>query len=223
MAAPHTEIAARAVVFDFGGVVIRSPFELLPALERRLRLEAGSLRWRGPFDPDHDAHWRALQAGLLSERDYWGLRADELRAMFGGDGEPIRAMIGAIFDAPEREVVRPEVAGLIDELAAAGVPCGVLTNDLADFHGEAWMRRLRILRRFAFVVDGSTTGVLKPDPEAFRMALDRIDLPPASVLFVDDQSGHLSGAAAVGMRTLHFDVCDPVGSVARVREAVALA
>ena len=47
---------------------------------------------------------------------------------------------------------------------AAGLPLVALTNDLLDFHGQEWADAQDWLKHFDTVVDGSTTGVLKPDP-----------------------------------------------------------
>ena len=62
-----------ALVLDFGGVVTRTLFETHDMTERELGLAPGTLHWRGPFDPATDAPWRAMQAGEMSERDYWTL------------------------------------------------------------------------------------------------------------------------------------------------------
>ncbi|MGD9957681.1 MAG: HAD family phosphatase, partial [Candidatus Nanopelagicales bacterium] len=51
-----------ALVLDFGGPVLRTPFELLRGGEARVGLSEGSLAWTGPFDPDADADWRLMQA-----------------------------------------------------------------------------------------------------------------------------------------------------------------
>ena len=39
--------ALKAVVLDFGGPVLLTPFERLPALERSLGLPPGTFGWRG--------------------------------------------------------------------------------------------------------------------------------------------------------------------------------
>jgi len=61
----------RALVLDFGGVISRTLFETHGQTEAALGLPAGTLTWRGPFDPASDALWCDMQAGRLSERDYW--------------------------------------------------------------------------------------------------------------------------------------------------------
>ena len=44
-----------ALVLDYGGVICVTTFERQPQIERKLGLAPGTLRWRGPFDPDSDA------------------------------------------------------------------------------------------------------------------------------------------------------------------------
>ena len=53
----------KAVVLDFGGPVLVTPFERVAALERSLRVAPGTFAWRGPFDPATDPRWRAIQGG----------------------------------------------------------------------------------------------------------------------------------------------------------------
>ncbi|ABQ62581.1 hypothetical protein H721_03207 [Brucella ovis IntaBari-2006-46-332] len=45
---------SKALILDFGGVVTRTLFETHDITERALGLPAGSLGWKGPFDPSTD-------------------------------------------------------------------------------------------------------------------------------------------------------------------------
>ena len=64
-------------MLDFGGVITRTLFETQRENERRLGLAPGTLAWRGPFDPATDALWRSMQAGTITEREYYLERARE--------------------------------------------------------------------------------------------------------------------------------------------------
>jgi putative hydrolase of the HAD superfamily len=55
-----------ALVLDFGGPVLVTPFELTGRAEARLGLPPGALPWHGPFG--HDPQWRDVLSGALSER-----------------------------------------------------------------------------------------------------------------------------------------------------------
>jgi putative hydrolase of the HAD superfamily len=210
-----------AIVFDFGGPVLLTPFELLRAAERRLGLVDGRLDWRGPFDPDADPLWQRLQGGLITERQYWTERAAELDRITRV-GADLQDLFTVLFDAEPSELVRPQADSVLAAAGAAGIATAVLTNDLARFHPPAWIARIGFLSRVGTIVDGSVTGLLKPDPGAYRLVLDALRMPPQRVLFVDDQPQNIDGADRVGLHTLWFDVTDPVESYRRLRELAGL-
>ena len=53
--------------------------------------------------------------------------------------------------------------------------------------------------RFELVLTAEDAGAYKPDPLPYRMALDRLGLDPAEVLFVAGSAHDVGGAARVGM------------------------
>lgn len=202
----------RVVLFDFGGVVIRTPFELHDPADRD---------WRGPFDPAGDELWRQSQAGEITERDYRHRRTAPLHP---DSDDPTHDYMRTLYEQDEAAIVRPEVVALLDDLQAAGLRTAVLTNDLSAFHPPEWIARMSVVRRFEPLVDLSHTGVLKPRREAFEHALKELGLGPGeagSVLFVDDQPRNVAGAEEMGLRTVWFDPTDVPASVARVRAGAA--
>jgi putative hydrolase of the HAD superfamily len=211
----------KAVVLDFGGPVLVTPFERVAAMERSLRVPPGTFAWPGPFDPAADPLWRAMQAGELGERDYWAARAAEVAAVSGTAGVP--AMMAQLFDGPEDELVRPQARDLVAAASAAGLETAVLTNDLYDFHDQAWIDRIRVLAEVGCVVDASRHGTRKPAPAAYRLVLDRLGVAPDQAVFVDDQPANAAGAAAAGMAAVWFDVTRPDDSYRKVRHALGLA
>ena len=211
----------KAVVLDFGGPVLVTPFERVAAMERSLRVPPGTFAWRGPFDPAADPLWRAMQAGELSEPGYWAARAAEVAAVSGTDGVP--AMMARLFGGPEAELVRPQARDLVAAASAAGLETAVLTNDLYDFHDQAWIDRIRVLAEVGCVVDASRHGTRKPEPAAYRLVLDRLGVAPDQAVFVDDQPANAAGAAAAGMAAVWFDVTRPDDSYRKVRHALGLA
>lgn len=203
-------VQTRVVLFDFGGPVIRTPFEL------------HSYDWHGPFDPAGDPLWRRSQSGEITERDYWHERAS---AYFPDAEDPTHDFMRTLYEQDEAVVVRPETVALLDELQAAGVRTAVLTNDLSAFHPQEWIDRMTVVRRFDPLVDLSHVGFLKPQPEAFEHALKELGLradEASSVVFLDDQRRNVAGAEAVGMRGVWFDPTDVPGSIARLRAEAGL-
>lgn len=211
----------RALLLDIGGVVIRTPFELLQVAEDAHGLPDGALGPRGPFALDEDQEFVQVLDGTLPERDYWQRRAE--RAAPYLDIEPdTRSLIDVLYDRPEDELVRPEVRRLVRDARAAAVPVGGLTNDLSDFHGQAWVDRMTIFAELDVVVDGSRTGVLKPDPRAFELAVEAMGLPASELVLLDDQPVNTAGAEAAGIRAVRLDPVQPEEAVATVRSLLDL-
>ncbi len=211
----------RALVLDFGGPVLRTPFELLRTGERAVGLAPGTLDWTGPFGPEGDADWRLMQAGGITERDYWARKATEFAGLTGRDAT-FQALMEVLFAAEESELVRPQAVDLIRAAHAAGLAVAVLTNDMRAFHGDVWVARMSVLREVDVLVDGSVEHVLKPDARIYQLALERLGLDAPECLFVDDQPGNVQGALAVGMAAEWFDVTDPSRTFRVVRERLDL-
>ncbi|RMH87173.1 MAG: HAD family hydrolase [Actinomyces sp.] len=204
----------KRLLLDFGGVVLLTPFELRDRAEPSLGVAPGALSWAGPFDPAGDEAWRRFQSGEITERDYWAHRAAE-------HGLDTRAFMRHFYDPPGDHLVRPEVRRLMEAERAAGRPPAILTNDLQAFHGRGWMAAMEVLELVDVLVDGSVTGVLKPDPRAYAAAVEALGVAPADIVFVDDQAANVAGAAAAGLDAVWFDVTDPASSVAEVRRRLA--
>lgn len=211
----------RALVLDVGGVVIRTPFELLEAAERTRGLAPGSLGRRGPFDPAGDPDFDEARTGTITERHYWQQRVDRAAPVLGIE-PAFRAFMHVLYDLPEPMVVRPEVAALIDEVRAAGIRLGMLTNDLYDFHGRTWVERMGVLARAHVLVDVSRHGVLKPDPAAFAVGIDAMNRAPEDLVFLDDQPVNVAGARRAGMEAHEVDVTRPGEAVAKARATLGL-
>lgn len=210
-----------ALVLDFGGPVLLTPFELVSRAEHRLGLPPGSLPWRGPFGSGSDPAWRAVLAGTGSERGYWADRAAEFGRLTGRPTDT-RTLIATLYEGDAAELIRPGAVELVRAARSAGHPVGVLTNDLRAFHSDAWVDALAVLRLVDVVVDGSVEGILKPDPRIYRMLADRLRVDCADAVFLDDQPVNLAGAEAVGMTAVPVDVTDPEAAFGRARALLGL-
>jgi len=212
-----------ALVLDFGGPVLRTPFEMLRPTERRLGLPDGSLDWSGPFDPAADPLWRQMQDGVITEPEYWSARSDQFSAVTGqAGGVGVPAMMRELFSGPEGEIVRPEAVEAIRTARAAGHQVAFLTNDLKLFHDDAWIARIGVLHDLDALVDASDLGVRKPHPRAFTAVLEALAVPASAAVFVDDQPANVVGGEAAGLVSLLFDVAQPAGSFARALAALSL-
>ncbi|HBS50247.1 MAG TPA: HAD family hydrolase [Rhodobacteraceae bacterium] len=217
-----SDAAKKALILDFGGVVTRTLFETHDLTERALGLAPGTLDRRGPFDPGADPLWQRMQAGEISERDYWHARTREVGALVGQDWTEMAQFVRAARGAEPEAVIRPEFHAALSAVKAAGLKTAILSNELDLFYGADFRDRLPFLAAFDVIHDATYTGILKPDPRAYAACLDALGLPATSCVFVDDQRRNIEGAEAVGLATVPFDVARPAASYARALELLGL-
>ena len=210
-----------ALVLDFGGPVLLTPFELV--VDQPGTPAYGLLHQRGPLATAErpDPVWEDLQAGRITERAYWDQRAEQWHAA-GGHGPDIRAMIAHLYDPPRPELVREQARALVRDVRAAGLPVGILTNDLRAFHSEDWIEKIEIIGDVDVVVDGSVEGHLKPAPRLYELLAERLAVSYPDMVFLDDQWTNIRGAEALGIPSVWFDVADPETSYAAVRKLLDL-
>jgi putative hydrolase of the HAD superfamily len=204
--------APSALVLDFGGVISRTLFETHALTERALKLPAGSLSWRGPFDVGSDPLWQDMQADRISERGYWMARTREVGRMVGEVWDHMETFVQRARGADAEAVIRPEALVAIEAARRGGKRLAILSNELDLFYGADFRHRLSLLQDFELIVDATYTGILKPDPQAYARITEGLGLPASECVFVDDQKRNVDGAERAGMQVVHFDVLDPAAS-----------
>jgi putative hydrolase of the HAD superfamily len=202
----------RALVLDFGGVISRTMFETHHLTERALGLPAGTLRWHGPFDVAGDPLWRSMQAGEISERDYWAARAAEVGTLVGEQWTSVADFIRRARANDPVASIRPEAHDAVARAKAAGAKLAILSNELDLFNGADFRAKLPLLKLFDVIVDATYTKVLKPDPRAYEMCCAELGMAPNACVFLDDQPRNIAGAEAAGMKAVQFDVLEPRAS-----------
>lgn len=196
------------LLLDFGSVISFSAFERHRQSELLLGLPTGSLTWLGPIDPATDALWQLMQEDKITERDYWEQRAREVGAMLGQSWTP-KDFFTAIRGTDPNLAIRPSALAAIRRVRAAGKKVGILSNELELFWGRPFMDRLELLKEIDVLVDGTHTQCLKPDPNAYRLAIDLLNVDASAIVFVDDQPRNIAGASAMGLNALFFDLRQP--------------
>jgi putative hydrolase of the HAD superfamily len=208
-------VTDRALILDFGGVVTRTLFETHDVTERALGLAPGSLTWRGPFDTATDPLWVSMQRREITERDYWTERTREVGHLVGEDWTDMKTFVQRARGAEPELVLRPEARDAILQAKDAGIRLAILSNELDLFYGVEFRKRFPLIQLFDVIVDATYTGILKPDPRAYELALSELGLPREACVFVDDQKKNIEGAEAVSLPNVHFDVTRPAESYAR--------
>ncbi|MCS7179204.1 MAG: HAD family phosphatase [Anaerolineae bacterium] len=181
---------SRAVVFDWGGVLMRT-VDIRPrmAWERRLDLPPGGLADAVFGSPV----WDRAQRGMASLDEVWAEVADRL----GVDPDDLPTL-RRDFWAGDR--LDEELVGLIRELRGAGIRVGLLSNHLPNL--RQCLNSLGPLLD-AVVISGEE-GILKPDPAIYHRALERLGVAPEETVFVDDWKPNVEVARQLGMVSVHF-------------------
>ncbi|MGF6938771.1 2-haloacid dehalogenase [Paraburkholderia sp. UCT70] len=189
-------MAIKAVVFDFGGVLIDWSPEYL---YRELIPDEVERRWFLTHVCSMD--WVIRQDGGQPIVE----ATDELIARFP-DHEPL---IRAFYERWHQMVagVLDDGIALMEKLEAAEVPLFGLTNWSAETFPYAW-EHYPVLRRFRDVVVSGRVKLVKPDPAIFAEMRRRIELQmpgvePAELVFIDDNAKNAEAATALGWHGVH--------------------
>lgn len=192
-------MTARGLLVDFGGVLSTSQFDSLLSFCRREGLPADA------FDPvlsspSGKSMVVDLESGRLSQQDF-ALRTAQL---VGVDPENLFERI-AVDLRPQ-----PEVLDAVARVRAQGRRVGVLSNSWGSSPYDAYAP-WHLDEHFDTVVISDQVGLRKPDPAIYRLAAERLGVPPEGCVFVDDYADYLEPASRLGMTTVH--AVDPTTTV----------
>ncbi|MER6917161.1 HAD family phosphatase [Streptomyces sp. NPDC000594] len=195
-------MAVDTVVVDYGGVLTNPLAETFVAFAELAGIDPGKLA--EAFAAATERHgitpMAALETGGITERQM-AERILELlpeeagRVLENGQG------FGELWFRGRR-ANEPFVAYL-RTLRARGYRLALLTNNVREWE-PLWRAQLPVDELFEVVVDSHREGVRKPDPEIYRILLDRLAVTPERVLFVDDTAENCAAATALGIRSVLF-------------------
>lgn len=185
----NTPVAA--ILFDFGGVLAEEGFRNgLIALAREQNLDVADI----PAEGMRAVYDSGFVLGKGTAADFWTLMRN--RTGLQGDEEELTQRILDGF------VVRPGMMKLVRELKTRGYRTGILSDqtqwlDLLD-------KRYGFYKVFDHIFNSYYLGKGKQDPTLFTDVATSLDLSPAQILFVDDDTGNIARAYASGYQVLHY-------------------
>jgi putative hydrolase of the HAD superfamily len=211
-------ISPLAVLWDFGGVILSSPFEAFRRYEREAGLPEDFIRSLNARNPDTNA-WAKMERSEVSLDEFVALFESEAHAQGHKlDGwRVLRAISGDI---------RPQMVEALRRCRAAfKVAC--ITNNMKAGEGPGMARSAEkaaavaeIMTLFEQVVESSKLGYRKPDPRIYRYTCDLLGVAPERCIYLDDLGVNLKPARAMGMRTIK--VGDPDVAIAELEAMVGI-
>jgi epoxide hydrolase-like predicted phosphatase len=179
----------RGLLVDFGGVLTSNLFDSFRAFCELEGLEPKAVGRRFREDPQCRELLIGLETGALPEEEFepgfataLGVAAPGLIDRLFAGSRPDEAMLSAVRSA-----------------RAAGIRTGLLSNSW----GTRRYDRALLAELFDGVVISGEVGMRKPAPEMYLLGAERIGLPPAECVFVDDLPFNLTPAGELGMATVH--------------------
>lgn len=216
----YDRLVFTAVLWDFGGVILSSPFEAFNHYEARIGLPRDFIRTVNSTNP-HSNAWALLERNELSPADFDHAFADDSKAL----GHLVR---GSDVLALLSGEVRPRMVAALDAVRGAGYKTACLTNNVVgeNMSGDSVVDQrtaaiASIMARFDAVVESSKVGVRKPEPRFYEIACELLDVGPEQCVFLDDLGINLKPAAAMGMTTIK--VVDPDVALADLSRTLDLA
>lgn len=193
---PGTPREVTAVLWDFGGVILSSPFEAFNRYESERGLPLDFIRSVNATNP-HSNAWARLERNDITPREFDLLFTEESTAK--GHMVPGRDVLALLAGD-----VRPQMLRTLDAVIALGFKTACLTNNVvsSDVDPDRSSLMRSIMDRFHVVVESSKVGVRKPEPRFYEIACELLEVSPHECVFLDDLGINLKPAAAMGMRTI---------------------
>lgn len=179
---------ARAVIFDFDGLLVDTEYAIYSSWERVFAscghplpldlfnqcLGSGYTHWN-PGD-----HLEQLTGRTFNWEDVNSRRQEEI----------VRDL--------EHAGLLPGSCELIRRLAEAGTPMGVASSSSHRWV-DGWLNKLNIMPYFQTVVCRDDGLPVKPDPALFLKAAENLGVPPAECLVLEDSQNGTTAAHRAGM------------------------
>ena len=78
-----------------------------------------------------------------------------------------------------------------------------MLSDVTQYQAEI-VRKIGYYDLFSPVLLSYEIGVKKPNPEAFKILLEKLQKPASSVIFIDDKIENVEAARNFGIDSIHF-------------------
>lgn len=190
----------RAILWDFGGVILSSPFEAFNRYEAEIGLPKDFIRGLNARNGDTNA-WARMERNEVSLEGFVALFEQEAQQQ-GHKVDGWRILQSLSGD------IRPQMVEALRRCSRAfRVAC--ITNNMKSGEGPGMARSAdkaravaEIMTLFEHVVESSKLGMRKPDPRIYRHACDLLGVQPEDCVYLDDLGINLKPARALGMRTI---------------------
>ena len=188
----------KAIIFDFGRVIsAQKPPSLFRGYEEELGLEPGVIN---PIMFGSQA-WQDALVGRKTAKEFWHAIGPQLELHTPDAIDEFRHRYHA------DEAIDEGVLDIMRRLRRQGrYKLAVLSNSPPNL--AQWLADWEILDLFDVVFCSGDEGVVKPDPAAFEITLERLGVVPEEAVFIDDTLGHVEAAQSLGLYGILFTTAE---------------
>ncbi len=203
----------RALIWDMGGVLVRN---MDPSIRGRLGAPYGLtyMDMENLFFGNEVALKASI--GQATEADAWVFVQQKLNI-------PVEKMPKFIEDFFSCDKFDEDLYAFTMQLKPR-IRIGLLSNAYPETRASLARRFPHFYDMFDATVFSAEEKMAKPDPQIYRLMLERLGVEAETAVFVDDFIENVEGARAVGMHAIHFrnsqQVRDELKELIRIDTAV---
>ena len=212
--------AVDTVIFDLGGVIManggpRDFTRRYPDHDPKVVAEIVM----GPHHLDTDHQWHRVERGEITLAECRAITKKML------DDAGIVASVPPPAPNPGQAgafnfALSTPMVTFVHDLKDNGFRIGILTNNVREFR-EMWWPLMDFEGVFDTIVDSHEVAMRKPNPEIYRLTMDRLGAEPTRTAFLDDLQANVDAAGALGMHGILVEE-DPAGAIAHARRLTGL-
>ena len=179
-----------AVLFDFDGVLVDTEWAIYQAWARTFRRHG------------HDLPLSLYTRCIGSDFDAWSPKTylEDLTRL-GFDWVELDAARQVEIRAELEQVGAIDgVTDLLAEIRRRGIPQAVVSSS-SHHWVDGWLEKLGVSDNFADVICKGDAPRIKPAPDLYLAAAERLGVSPEACLVIEDSHNGLLAAHAAGMRT----------------------
>ena len=197
-----------AVLFDFGGVILSSPFEAFAEYENEIGLPPDTIRKINATNPDTNA-WAQFERREVNPEEFVLLFEREALAL-GHELDAQRILEGL------HGSLRPVMVEALRKCSSK-FKTAMLTNNITPMGEQELDEEVeKVVEIFDLLIESSIEGCRKPEEKFYEIACDRLNVKPENCVFLDDLGINLKPALAMGMTTIK--VIEPEGAIKELYE-----
>ena len=186
----------KAIIFDFGRVIsAQKPVSLFRSYENDLGLEPGTIN----SIMFNSKSWEDALVGCKTAEQFWQEIGPHLNLNTPPEIDAFRRRYHS------DEAINHSVVDLVQRLQGRR-KLAVLSNSPPGL--AQWLSDWNLLHLFDTVFCSGDEGVVKPEPTAFDITLQRLEIGPEEAVFIDDTMEHVEASRKMGLQAILFTTAE---------------